>query len=266
VTVFPRAGFRDGFGRGEQLISKEDFMLRPSSTLSLFLLTALAACGGSVGPSHDNPPPGEDAGPDVVTPLPPYGGYPPGYGSYPPGYGYGYGYSPGYGYGYGYGGYGYGYGYGYPPPPDCGYGYGPYGYAYGWGCSVPGDTVPQHHIEPIPTTGDLSVTVVWQNAAGLPAPADLTVTADGNGAPLLQIFSNGSQAFARAGMQVTAIQPNVPYQVAISQSGDVVLAVLERSSQVLLSATEQVSSPAPFADFITPGLYYRQDVTLYWGI
>jgi hypothetical protein len=250
-------------------------MIRPSSTLSLIALTTVAACGGGVDLGRDNPPASNDAGSDVIAvEPPPYGGYPPGYGDpYGPVYGdpYGYGYSPGYGYGYPGYGYGYsppGYGYGYAyPTPECGYGYGPYGYGpygygYGWGCQVP-DTTPQHHMYPIPASGPLVVNFFWNSSAGPAAPVDLAVLADGNGASLFQVFSSGSQAFARAGLQVTPIQPGISYTVVMLQSGDVVTADLQLGAQTLLTASEQASSADPFGDFVTPGLYFRQDVGLY---
>jgi hypothetical protein len=251
-------------------------MIRLSSILSLIVLTTVAACGGGVDLGHDSPPPANDAGSDAIAMEPPaYGGSAPGYGDpYGPGYGYGsspgYGYDPGYGYGYPGYGYGYpapGYGYGYAYPPECGYGYGPYGYGpygygYGWGCQVP-DTTPQHHMYPIPASGPLVVSFFWNASAGPAAPVDLTVVADGNGTPLFQVFSSGFQAYARVGLQVIPIQPGVSYTVVMLQSGDVVTADLQLGGQILLTASEQASSADPFGDFITPGFYYRQNVSLY---
>jgi hypothetical protein len=65
-------------------------------------------------------------------------------------------------------------------------------------------------------SSEVSLSFRWQDLPGRPAEVDLNVgPAD---APLFQVFASDGRPFARAGLRVVALQPEVDYQLRLSSN------------------------------------------------
>ena len=66
----------------------------------------------------------------------------------------------------------------------------------------------------LPSEFSASISFEYNETAGRPAAADLTVGTDATG-PLFQVFSENQRPFAVAGLMVKPIEPSVNYELAI---------------------------------------------------
>jgi hypothetical protein len=108
-----------------------------------------------------------------------------------------------------------------------------------------------------------SIPFVWRDAAGLAPPADLWVEAEGR--PLLQVSSLGGRPFARAGLDVVALDPGAPYRIVLTRTDDFVSAALLRANEEVMvfsqtrAGAERTATNA-VADVVLPGALWRSSV------
>jgi hypothetical protein len=69
----------------------------------------------------------------------------------------------------------------------------------------------------LPIEFNAAVSFEYNETAGRPASADLTVGTDSDG-PLFQVFSENDRPFAVAGLMVKPLKPSVNYELAIDDS------------------------------------------------
>jgi hypothetical protein len=101
------------------------------------------------------------------------------------------------------------------------------------------------------------VPFVWTNAPGLAAPADLWVEA--NGRRVLQVFSEGPQPFARAGLDVVPLVADETYRLAFDRSGDSTrLTLSSRNGASILEARVPLS--ASLVDVVLPEAAMRHAI------
>lgn len=76
-----------------------------------------------------------------------------------------------------------------------------------------------------------SITFEYNETAGRPASADLTVGTDSDG-PVFQVFSENERPFAVAGLMVKPLKPSVNYELAVDDAS-LVLRDLDANEVVL---------------------------------
>lgn len=95
------------------------------------------------------------------------------------------------------------------------------------------DDVPVSDVDEfdLPSEFSASISFEYNEVAGRPAAADLTVGTDANG-PLFQVFSENQRPFAVAGLMVKPLEPSVNYELAIDDQ-NLVLRNLDANEIVL---------------------------------
>jgi hypothetical protein len=107
---------------------------------------------------------------------------------------------------------------------------------------------------------------VWHDASGLAPPADLWVEAEGR--PVLQVSSVGSHPFARAGLDLAPIEPNVPYNIVFERRDDVVNVTLVRVGGGAVVHTQihagdaRTADNGPSAAVVLPASFWRSTVSV----
>ena len=102
----------------------------------------------------------------------------------------------------------------------------------------------------------LQVDFIWTDAATRPEPFDLSVELAGSMDPLAQVFTNGAQPFARMGVKVQRLEPDVSYRVEATRTSDTVWATIVRSENGAVVLSGSVVEIGPSAGdsllFVTP--------------
>lgn len=81
------------------------------------------------------------------------------------------------------------------------------------------EDVPVNMVEEfdLPSEFSASLSFEYNETAGRPAAADLTVATDSDG-PLLQVFSENQKPYAVAGLMVKPLQPSVTYELTFDDT------------------------------------------------
>jgi hypothetical protein len=109
---------------------------------------------------------------------------------------------------------------------------------------------PTHHerIIPLPEGSHEPRTVVarlrWHKRAGRPDPYDAAVRAGDGVQSLFQVFSNGDQPFARVGLRVQPLAPDVEYELGLTFAAGTVQVELSQTNRVILSGKAPMSGVA----------------------
>jgi hypothetical protein len=114
----------------------------------------------------------------------------------------------------------------------------------------------RHHVLSV---GGESIVVpfVWTDAPGLAASADLWVEADGR--RVLQVFSQGSRPFARAGLDIVPLKADETYRLVFDRSGGSArLTLTSRNGASVLEAS--VAPSAPSVDVVLPPAAMRHAI------
>ncbi len=123
--------------------------------------------------------------------------------------------------------------------------------------------VDRHHSVELMAGGSRSIPFTWQNAAGLAPPADLWVEVAGR--PFLQVSSVDGHPFARAGLDVVALEAGTPYRILLEGHGDLVSASIVRQAGAVVLRSEVRGSGTgatgvATADVVLPGALWRASI------
>jgi hypothetical protein len=107
---------------------------------------------------------------------------------------------------------------------------------------------------------------IWHDAPGLAPPADLWVKAEGRA--VLQVSSIGTHPFARAGLDLVPIQPDVLYNIVINRMDDTVNVTLVRADTGPVLQTHvhvddsRTAENEATAEVVLPGTIWRASVSV----
>jgi hypothetical protein len=122
----------------------------------------------------------------------------------------------------------------------------------------------RHHVFMLAEGASDAVGFTWNDVAGVAAPADLWVEAQGR--TVLQIASVGRQPFARAGLDVVALMSGEPYHLSLERTRDSLrVGLRSKDDRSLLEIPVPVRLPegvaeAPAIDVVLPSRPMRQSI------
>jgi hypothetical protein len=100
----------------------------------------------------------------------------------------------------------------------------------------------------------------WHDAPGLAAPADLWLEVQGR--TVLQIASVGGHPFARAGLEVSSMEPEAGYRLELRRERDTLsVSVTSASGEVVLRTPAHIDDSAPSASVVLPDVPWRTAIS-----